>query len=316
MEILFLGTGAGIPSKFRNVSSLALKLLDELNEVWLFDCGEATQHQILQTTIRPRKVRRIFITHMHGDHIFGLPGFLSSRSFQMSEIEPLSIYGPKGIAGFIQNSLKFSKTKLQYPLEIVELEDQGGIIDLDKGWRVKYLPLNHGTLCFGYRIQEPDHPGELLMDRVKEYNVSHGPLLGQLKAGKEITLDNGTKLHGKDFIGPAKPGRIVTILGDTRSHENVYHLAKDSDVLIHEATHDGSEAKMAHHYFHSTNEQAAQIAKKAQVKKLLMNHISARYMYTDILDIQNKSQDIFKEAYIVKDFDEFDIPLRSVERSK
>lgn len=105
MQIEFLGTGAGSPSKQRNVSSLALRLLEERNAIWLFDCGEATQHQILHTTIRPRKVEKIFITHLHGDHIFGLPGFLSSRSFQGGD-EPLTIYGPKGIKDFVQTALK------------------------------------------------------------------------------------------------------------------------------------------------------------------------------------------------------------------
>ena len=101
MDIQFLGTGAGQPSKARNVSSLALKLLDEINEVWLFDCGEGTQNRILETTIRPRKVSKIFITHLHGDHIFGLPGFLSSRAFQANEEQTdLEIYGPQGIKSF------------------------------------------------------------------------------------------------------------------------------------------------------------------------------------------------------------------------
>lgn len=310
LELLFLGTGAGIPSKSRNVSALALKLLDELNEIWLFDCGEATQHQILETTIRPRKIRRIFITHLHGDHIFGLPGLLSSRSFQMSDVDPLTIYGPKGIASFVQQSLKFSKTKLQYPLEIIELDDKGGELTLHQNWKVKYLPLNHGTLCFGFRIEEPDHPGELLMDRVMQYDVPHGPLLGQLKAGKTIELPSGVVLDGKYFVGKDKPGRILTILGDTRSHEHIHTLALGVDVLVHEATHDGSESKMAHQYYHSTNEQAASAAKKAGVGKLLMNHISARYLYNDVQQLQQKAQKIFSQSYIVKDFDEITIPMK------
>lgn len=102
MELQFLGTGAGVPAKHRNVTSIALKLLDERNEVWLFDCGEGTQMQILRTTIRPRKIGKIFITHLHGDHIFGLPGLISSRSFQGGDT-PLEIYGPKGIEEYIKS---------------------------------------------------------------------------------------------------------------------------------------------------------------------------------------------------------------------
>ncbi len=151
MELEFLGTGAGSPAKFRNVSSVALKLLDEENAVWLFDVGEGTQHQILRTTIRPRKVDKIFITHLHGDHIFGLPGFLSSRSFQGGEeLRPLTIYGPKGIADFVRISLKVSQTHLSYPLRFVELADEGIIFEDDK-FKVSFCRLDHRIECVGYR---------------------------------------------------------------------------------------------------------------------------------------------------------------------
>ncbi len=121
MELLFLGTGAGVPAKLRNVSSLALMLLEERNAVWLFDCGEATQHQIIHTSLKPRKIEKIFITHLHGDHIFGLPGLLGSRSFQGGTTE-LTIYGPKGIRQFVETALKVSNTHLKYPLVIEEIK--------------------------------------------------------------------------------------------------------------------------------------------------------------------------------------------------
>ena len=154
MEIEFLGTGAGSPSKFRNVSSLVLKLLDENNSVWMFDCGEGTQHQILRTTIRPRKVDKIFITHLHGDHLFGLPGFLSSRSFQTGEeTRPLTIYGPKGIASYVKASMQVTQTRLSYPLKLVELTDEGTVFEDDK-FKVECRFLEHRIQCFGYRIEE------------------------------------------------------------------------------------------------------------------------------------------------------------------
>ena len=124
MQLQFLGTGAGQPSKARNVSSLVLKLLEEINEVWMFDCGEGTQHQILETTIKPRKISKIFITHLHGDHIFGLPGFLSSRSFQANEEQTdIEIYGPKGIKNFVMSSLRVSGSRLPYRIDFHEFDE-------------------------------------------------------------------------------------------------------------------------------------------------------------------------------------------------
>ena len=133
MQIEFLGTG--------NVSSLALRLLEERNAVWLFDVGEATQHQILNTTIRPRKIEKIFITHLHGDHIFGLPGLLSSRSFQ-GGTAPLTIYGPVGVKEFVQTALRISESRLSYPIKFVEITDDGEIFN-DRTFTVYAEHLDH-----------------------------------------------------------------------------------------------------------------------------------------------------------------------------
>lgn len=306
MKLQFLGTGAGIPGKNRNVSALVLKLLDELNEVWLFDCGEATQHQILNTTIKPRKITNIFITHMHGDHIYGLPGFLSSRSFQGGD-GPLTIYGPPGIRQFIQATLKYSKTKLLYKLKIIELEPQGGVIHLQKGWSIDYLPLDHGILSFGYRITEPDSVGELLVDQLAAYPIPNGPMFGQLKRGETITLADGTELNGLDFLAPDRKGRVVTILGDTRTCDNAITLARHADVLVHEATHEANESQMAYTYHHSTSKQAAKAALEAGVKQLYLNHISARYLGKDAKMLEAQAKSIFKNARLVYDLDEFTI---------
>ena len=311
MDIQFLGTGAGQPSKARNVSSLALKLLDEINEVWLFDCGEATQNQILETTIRPRKVSKIFITHLHGDHIFGLPGLLSTRSFQ-GDVGPLTIYGPAGIEQFVKTSLKVSRTKVSYPIKFVELS-KPGLICQDKSFRVYTDHLDHRIPSFGFRIVEDSHPGELLIDKLAKYNVPNGPLLGKLKQGQQIVLSDGTVLNGKDFLGPEKPGRIVTIIYDTRSTPSIARLAKDADVLVHESTFAGDEAKMAHNYYHSTSVQAAQIARQENVKKLCLNHISARYMGAKAKKLENQAKKVFPNTILVNDFDRVNIPMKGSE---
>ncbi|MED1672621.1 ribonuclease Z [Pallidibacillus thermolactis] len=298
MEITFLGTGAGMPAKNRNVSSIALKHLEN-GSIWLFDCGEATQHQILHTSIKPRKISKIFITHLHGDHIFGLPGLLGSRSF-LGGTEPLTIYGPKGIRDFIEVSLSVSQTHLNYNIEIVEFEghcvfDLGHII-------VESRLLEHAIPSYGYRIVEKDKPGMLLVDKLKDIGVPPGPQYQLLKNGETIELEDGRRINGKEFLGPDKKGRVVAILGDSRPCENAVELAKEADLLIHEATLDKSLEKTAHEFFHSTTHQAAQIAKKAQVKKLIITHISSRYEKQEWVRLEQEAKEIFSNTIIAEDF--------------
>lgn len=310
MELLFLGTGSGVPSKQRNVSSLALKLLDEINSIWLFDCGEATQHQILKTTLKPRKISKIFITHMHGDHIFGLPGFLSSRSFQGGESQ-VTIYGPPGIKGYVLSSLKYSGTYVQYPLEFVEF-DQMGLLFEEGPFKVYVDRLQHGVPSFGFRIEEADHEGTLNAAKLKELNIPPGPIYARIKNKETIELEDGRIIDGADFVGPKQKGRIVTILGDTVKHPNSLALAQNADVLVHEATFAPGDEALARQYNHSTSMQAAQIAKEAGVKQLLLNHFSSRYLYHDIQRILRETRKTFPNTHIMSDLDELSILLRTI----
>lgn len=307
MFIQFLGTGAGLPSKTRNVASLALKLLDERNEVWLFDCGEATQHTILETTIRPRKITKIFITHLHGDHIFGLPGLLSSRAFQNGE-EELTIYGPKGIKEYVLMSLKFSNSHVKYPLKFVELSDNGVAFE-DKTFKVLYTTLKHGVTSYGYRVVEKDIVGELQVDKLRELNIPSGPLYGRIKKGEEVTLEDGRIINGKDFIGPDKKGRQVTIFGDTRFNIAHIEFAKGSNVIIHEATYGKGEETMAYSHFHSTCTQAAQLAHQANANQLYLTHISSRYLTEETRQLQKDAREIFPATKIVYDLFEVEVPF-------
>lgn len=307
MELLFLGTGSGVPAKHRNVSSTALKLLDERNSVWLFDCGEATQHQILHTSLKPRKIEKIFITHLHGDHIFGLPGLLSSRAFQGGD-SPLTIYGPKGIKNYVQSSLRYSYTHLRYPLRFVEIEEDG-VVFQDAQFTVTCKLLRHGVPSYGYRVQEADHEGTLDSDKLKELGVPFGPLFGRLKKGETVTLEDGRVLVGTDYIGQAHKGRRVAILGDTKPTPAAVELAKGADVLVHESTFSADEKEMANQYNHSTSIDAAKTAKEAGVEKLLLTHISARYLGYDTKQLEKEARSVFAETYVMKDFQEVEIPL-------
>ncbi|TVP92560.1 ribonuclease Z [Alkalibacterium sp.] len=311
MDLLFLGTGSGVPAKHRNVSSIALRLLDERNSIWLFDCGEATQHQILETSLKPRKIEKIFITHMHGDHIFGLPGLLSSRAFQ-GGTTPLTIYGPPGIKQYVKMSMKYSQSHFKYPINFVEFSGEGVIFEDDQ-FIVSIKKLNHGIPSYGFRIREKDREGELMADELLKAGVPFGPLFGKLKGGEQVTLDDGRVINGKEFIGPSQKGRIVTILGDTLKTEKSVDLAEGADVLVHESTFMDKDQELAVNYNHSTSSHAAETALKANVSKLLLTHISARYLYADSKLMEKEARQIFPKTYVMNDFSEVTIPLKKEE---
>lgn len=304
LDILFLGTGAGIPAKLRNVTSIALKLLEERGAIWLFDAGEATQHQILHTSIRPRRIEKIFITHLHGDHIYGLPGLLASRSFQGGETEVI-IYGPKGLNEYITISLSVSQTYLKYSLKVVEIDE--GVIFEDQQFIVEARLLDHGIPSYGYRIIEKDKPGTLLADKLVQAGVQPGPIFRKIKEGETVTLDDGTIIVPADFLGPDIKGRIVTILGDTRYCDNAILLAQDADLLIHEATFSKGEEKLALDYFHSTTHQAAEVAKQSGSKQLCLTHISSRYDRQAWGELVAQAQEVFANTDIAEDFKEINI---------
>ncbi|WP_164668694.1 ribonuclease Z [Virgibacillus doumboii] len=299
MEMLFLGTGSGVPSKDRNVSAMALKLLQEQNSIWLFDCGEATQHQILQTSIKPRKINKIFITHMHGDHIFGLPGLLSSRSFQGGD-DLLTVYGPTGIKEYIETSLKVSGTHLSYPIDVIEFPE--GKLFEDDQFTVYTRKLDHGIESYGFRIVEKDKPGELLADKLQEIGIQPGPIYQQIKENDVVKTENGHIIYRDRFLGPDKKGRVLSILGDTRSTEDFSDFIEESDVLVHEATFGGEHEDLAHNYFHSTTKQAATLAKAGNVKRLVMTHISSRYQKEDYNMLLDEAKEIFPSTELANDF--------------
>lgn len=274
MELYFLGTNAGVPTLQRNVTSIGLRMLDERRALWLFDCGEGTQHQILRSPLKLSKLEKIFITHLHGDHVFGLPGLLSSRAYQ-GGTTPLTVYGPPGTERMIVTTLELSQSRLNYELNIVE--HTGGIVFEDDSFIVESALLEHRIDSYGYRITEKDRPGSLDSAKLAEYGLKPGPLFGRLKRGEMITLDSGVTVRPEDVLGAPKRGMVITILGDTRPCDSVVPLAQDADVLIHEATFMHDLVDTAHEYYHSTSKQAAEAARAANVGLLIMTHFSSRY---------------------------------------
>jgi len=308
VNVIFLGTGAGIPSKARNVTSIALQLLEERNEIWLFDCGEATQHQILHTSIKPRKIEKIFITHLHGDHIYGLPGLISSRSFQGGET-PLTIYGPEGTEQFVKTALSVSHTYLTYPIKFVNVKE--GIIFDDTSFQVRAKKIEHGIDSYGYRVIEKDLPGTLLVDKLEKVGIKPGPIYQKIKNAETVRLEDGSIIQGSEFIGPSINGRVISVLGDTRFTDKSLELAENADLLIHEATFARDDHHLAYDYYHSTTEDAAKIAKASNAKKLVLTHISSRYQSPEQLGaLVEEAKSVFPSTVIASDFMQIDIPKR------
>lgn len=302
MQLLFLGTGAGMPSKQRNTTSTVLKLLDERGTFWMFDCGESTQHQILHTTLKPRKLEKLFITHLHGDHIYGLPGLLGSRSFLGGE-EALTIYGPTGLKNWIEVTLATSKTHIKYPLSIIEIEE--GIIFEDEQFVVEANLLEHVIPCFGYSVKQKALAPELFIEKSDALGVPRGPLLKQLKEGQDVVLADGRIVKSEEVTGEPREGFKVTILGDTKYCANSIRLSEDADVVVHEGTFDVETAELARLYGHSTIVDAAEVCEKANARNLIVNHISARFLSSDLSNMLSQVDTYKFPIYIAEDFMEY-----------
>lgn len=295
MDFYFIGTGAGTPTTRRNVSSLALRLYEERGTFWLFDCGEGTQHQIMHSPLKLSKCEFIFITHLHGDHLYGLPGLLSSRSSQGAST-PLTVFGPQGLGDYMKVVFGVSRTEVMYPLLIKEME--AGVVWSDPQYSVTALPLDHRIPSYGYRIQEKDRPGKLKFELLRNKGIPPGPIYGQLKKGEDVTLPDGELLFAAQMLGEPIPGRTLAILGDTRPCENAIRLARNADVLIHEATFMEDKVDNAHEFGHSTARQAAEIALKAGAKKLVLNHFSSRYKDEEMSNLLMEAQSVFPNTVL------------------
>ncbi|WP_227936246.1 ribonuclease Z [Alkalihalobacillus deserti] len=275
MEFHFLGTGSGVPSTTRNVSGLVVRFLQKKSTQWLFDCGEATQHQILHSPITLSKIERIFISHLHGDHLFGLPGLLCSRSAQGAKTS-LTIYGPLGIETFVETALNVSKSYLGYEVIYVIVEE--GIIFQDHLTTVEALELDHVMPSFAFKIIEADKPGSLEVEKLKELGVEPGPIFQKIKNGEVIELEDGTHINGLDFIGKNKKGRVIVVAGDTRPLKKMKEFSQGIDLLIHEGTFREDKKSHADQFGHSTVSDVAFLAKEANVGQLILTHISSRYV--------------------------------------
>lgn len=315
MEITFLGTSSGVPTRSRNVSSVALRL-PQRAEVWLFDCGEGTQHQLLRSDLKSSQLRRIFVTHMHGDHIFGLMGLLASSGLA-GNAQPIDIYGPSGLKDYLHACAKYSHTRLAHRIQVREVKP--GEIYEDEEFIVSCLQLTHRIPAFGYRIEEKDRPGRFNVEKAIALGIPSGPIYGKLKRGETVTLSDGRRINGKQLCEAPETGRKIAYCTDTVYCDAAVSLATGVDLLIHEATFAHQDAELAFDRLHSTSTMAAQVALLAGVRQLIVTHFSPRYAPGNPLqigDLLAEAKAIFPNTLLAYDFLTYEVPRHRNQAAK
>lgn len=315
MQVTFLGTSSGVPTRARNVSAVALRL-PQRSEMWLFDCGEGTQHQFLRSDLRLSQLRRVFITHMHGDHVFGLPGLLASLGLAGSSAAGVDLYGPDPLESYLNGVLRTSSTRIGYPLAVHRVRDaaeQGTLLFEDDDFTVRCSPLTHRVPAYAYRIEQKPLAGRFDIEKARELNIPPGPVYAQLKRGETVTLEDGRSIDGISLCGEERPGVSFVYCTDTVFCEAAVELARGADLLIHESTFAHSEAEMAFQKQHSTSTMAAQTAAEAGVGQLVLTHLSPRYVPGNPVtpqDLLNEAKAIFPNTLLAKDFLSIDVKPR------
>jgi ribonuclease Z len=303
LYIVLLGTGAAAPSLSRGLPALAIV---RESKIILCDCAEGTQLKLLQAGLSAAKISTICISHLHGDHIFGLPGFLTSQQL-FGRTALLTIYGPPGIAAFVDTIANISKYELAYPVEVVEI-DPGVTSEFTiHEFHVTCMNLCHSSPCLGYRFHESDKPGKFDDVTAEVLGIPLGPLRGQLQRGEAITLHKKL-IQPQAVMGPPIPGRIITYCTDTRPCEATLQLARQSDLLIHDSTFSDAYADRAIPTFHSTSREAAEIAKVAEARKLILWHLSIRIHGEEELNLLAQAQQLFPMTVLPHDLDAIHVP--------
>jgi ribonuclease Z len=251
------------------------------------------------------QISKIFITHFHGDHFLGLPGLIQTMQLNDRDV-PLHIYGPKGMNHLLEQILSLGYFKPNYPI-VSHVVDEGDVLDFD-GYKINVLNVKHGIPALAYSLVEDMRPGKFDKPKALSMGIPEGPLFSKLQKGETITLKNGKKITSKVVLGPPRLGRKIVFSGDTNPINEMVDFAKDADILIHEATFESELEDVAGEYGHTTAYQAAEIAKKANVEKLFLIHISPRYM--DFKLIEEDARKIFKDSFVPKDFEEVEIKLK------
>lgn len=260
------------------------------------DCGEGTQIQILKAKLKPSRINKIFISHMHGDHVTGLMGLL--MSLEMSgRLNPLFIFGPPGLREYIMTCKRLFQTHFNFSVNIQEVN--GGIVWEDDEYLIKSRPLQHRIFSLGYTLEEREMTGKFLLQEAAKLGLKPGPLFGQLQKGKVVTLPDGRIIKPEMVTGPVRKGKKITYCVDTMPCPSASELAANADLLIYDGTFDPSRSDKAVDRGHSTTLDAALLAKESHVKKLVLTHLSPRYSSINVYLGNAKS--VFEEIIVAED---------------
>ncbi len=302
IRVVFLGTSGAIPTLQR---SLPAVLIQRGNELLMLDCGEGVQRQMLQAKVGFHKKTKILISHLHGDHVLGLPGLLQSMAL-MDRKHPVEVYGPEGTAAFLTGVKEALHFGLTFDVQIHEIHE-AGVTCNETDYTVATIWTNHVTPALAYAFLEKPRPGKFFPEKAATLGVPKGVLWSKLQHGKTVTLSDGKVVKPNQVTGPDRQGRKIVYSGDTRPFEEFAKFAEDADLLIHEATFDDSLADKAELDGHSTPSQAATQAKCAGVKRLVLTHVSARY--NDVTLLLDQAKGIFPDTTVASDFLVLELPL-------
>lgn len=305
LQVIFLGTAGSVPTTTCSLPAIAIRRKGELI---LFDCGEGVQRQMVKAGLGFNKKMKVFITHMHGDHVLGLPGLIQTMSL-LDRTKKLEIYGPAGVEDFIEAIEKTVQFTLTFPLRIAEIEAEGLVCE-EKEYEIYAAWADHVAPAFAYSLVEKPRPGKFYPEKAKALGVPEGVLWSKLQHGSAVKLPNGRVVEPEKVVGPPRPGRKIVYTGDSRSSKSLVELAKNADLLIHDCTFDDELAERAKEDGHSTPSQAAETAKKAKAKRLVLTHISARYKTPELLLKQARKG--FSNVDVAEDFMKIDLPLIDV----
>lgn len=302
LSVRFLGTSASRPTVERNVS--AISVVRE-GETLLFDCGEGTQRQMMRygTSFA---VADVFFTHMHADHMLGIIGLCRTLALQ-GRTDVMRLWGPRGSEALLKSAISLGTEKQPFPLEIIEIAADTPI--QRKGYSIVPYAVDHkDRAALGYALVEDIRLGRFNPSKAAEMGIPEGPAWGKLHRGQPVTLDDGRIIEAADLVGPPREGRKIVITGDSRPCESTATIAEGADLLIHEATFAEDEQPRALETGHATAREAAEIAARAGVKKLVLTHLSARYS-VNASELLQEARAVFPETVIARDGLELDVPF-------